>query len=82
MFTCKACESKAAHIDDLRLTISNLIKLVHPQSVPQDITVLAQEIDRVLSGSSEPIEYHLSDIQKEESDLLTGAYDKSQVEIE
>lgn len=71
---CKACLAKDAHIKDLQAQVESLSKLVYPKSSENDITVVAQELDQILSGSTEVVDIPSDELSADEHALLTNNY--------
>lgn len=72
---CTACAARDAHIADLKSQLEQLQKLLFPQRPTQDILMADLEADAILSGSQEPINAEVSDINREADRFLTGNHD-------
>lgn len=74
---CKVCAERLARIDDLKLEISHLRKLVLPSSNSSRLPVVQLEADKVLSASDEVTYVPTAEaqaIEEEANSLLNASY--------
>ncbi len=82
MFKCKSCESKEQHIQDLRAEVAVLRRLAVVPSASDTLTYAHVEADRMLSGSTEPVSMTDVEDAQEADRILSGNYDRAQIEVE
>lgn len=78
---CSLCLEKDNRINDLLDQVQMLRKVAFPGDAQAEPSLRDQEMDRIISGSHEPIEVTESEDTKEAMNILMGTYDSSQIDI-
>lgn len=82
MFDCKVCVEKEKRIADLQQQVVFFKDAAFPRATQASVTPEYLEMDRMLSGSDEPIHIEETDLDREAASILMGSFDHSQVDID